>query len=78
VARQPQRWPISVRVRYQPAARSVPAGSDLPDLASIFAQAHAPIRPTAAGPPVFALAEELEFGSELVLMSAPRAHLLVG
>jgi len=77
-ARQPQRWPVTVRVRYQPAARAVPAGSALPDLSSIFAQAHAPVRPTAAGPPALTLAEELEFGSELVLASAPRAQLLVG
>lgn len=78
VAGQPQRWPITVRVRYQPAAQSVPSGSALPELASLFAQALAPIRPTAAASPVFALAEELEFGSELVLESAPRAQLLVG
>ena len=77
-ARQPQRWPITVRVRYQPSARVVPPGSDLPDLASIFAQGFAPIRPAAAAPAVFALIEELEFGSELVLESAPRAQLLVG
>ncbi len=78
LAGQPQRWPITVRVRYQPAAQIVPPGSTLPDLGSLFAQAPAPIRPTAAAPPVFALAEELEFGSELVLESAPRAQLLVG
>lgn len=78
LASQPQRWPISVRVRYQPSAQIVPPGSLLPELPSLFAQSLAPIRPTAAAPPVSALAEELEFGRELVLASAPRAHLLVG
>lgn len=77
-ARRPQRWPISVRVRYQPSAQVVPPGSDMPELSSIFAQEFAPIHPTAAAPAVFALAENLEFGSELVLRSAHRTQLLVG
>lgn len=77
-ANQPQRWPLTIRVRYQPSARVVPPGNAIPELSSIFAQNIAPIRPTVAAPPVLALATDLEFGSEFVLASAPRAHLLVG
>lgn len=77
-ARQPQRWPLIVRVRYQPSAQIAPPGSALPDLASLFAQNIAPVRAAIGGPAVASLAVELEFGRELALASAPGAQLIVG
>jgi hypothetical protein len=32
------RWPVSLRIRYEPGALRFPAGSDLPDLRSLFLQ----------------------------------------
>lgn len=77
-AHERQRWPITLRVRYQPAAQLVPPGADQPDLASIFAQAPANLRPTEAGPAAPALSSELEFGAELFVASTPLDTLLIG
>lgn len=77
-AREPQRWPVTARVRYEPAMQQVPPGAALPDLASIFAQAPASVRRQDGGPATDDLAVELEFGRDLLLASTPLNVLLVG
>jgi hypothetical protein len=58
--------------------QQVPPGANLPDLASIFAQAPAPVRRQDGGPATDDLATELEFGRDLRLASTPLNELLVG
>jgi hypothetical protein len=76
-----QSWPITLRVRYQPSILSFPAGSSLPELRSVLAQAPAAIWTQRASPPGQALASlsaTLVFGQELTMRSAQESVLLIG
>jgi hypothetical protein len=76
-----QSWPVTLRVRYQPSVLSFPAGSRLPELRSVLAQAHAAIWTERAVPPgqtLPALSANLVFGQELVMRSTGEAVLLIG
>ena len=77
----PQRWELSISVRYDPAALTVPPGSKIPDLRSICSQAPGVIWSTLVVQPGQAVAElpaELTFGEELVLRTADESALLIG
>jgi hypothetical protein len=76
-----QSWPLTVRVRYQPSALSLPPESSLPDLRGVLAQAPAAIWTQRAVPPGQAVSQmgaTLVFGQELVMRSAGESVLLVG
>jgi hypothetical protein len=76
----PQRWEVSVGVRYDPPALTVPRGSRLPDLRSICSQAPGIIWSTLAVPPGLAvtqLSAELTFGQELMLRTDDEPVLLI-
>jgi hypothetical protein len=76
-----QRWAVTVRVRYAPALRVVPAGADVPELRSIFGQTAGVLWPTLQfGPsgPAGQLVSELVVGEELVLRTDDGSELLVG
>ena len=76
-----QSWPLTIGVRYQPSVLSFVAGSPLPELRSVLAQAPAAIwtgRATPPGQAVSALPATLVFGQELVLRSAQESVLLIG
>jgi hypothetical protein len=76
-----QSWPITLRVRHQPSVLSFPAGSSLPELRSVLAQAPAAIWTQRASPPGQAFASlpaTLVFGQELVMRSGQESVLLIG
>jgi hypothetical protein len=79
VVRQ-QGWEVEIHIRYAPATLSVPVGSTIPDLRSIFQQAPGVMWSTLATHtehPVARLFAELVFGQELVLRSGDSSTLLI-
>lgn len=60
-----QVWDATVRVRYEPGARRTRPGSDVPELASLFAQGLA----TWGSPPSLERPAVLRYGDDLVLRS---------
>jgi hypothetical protein len=75
-----QRWVVTARVRYAPAALVVPPGAALPELRSIFAQPPSLVWPALDGgsAPASQLTAELSHGAALILRTTPRAELIVG
>jgi hypothetical protein len=79
-AASPQRWVLSISVRYDPPALTVPIGSKLPDLRSICSQAPGVIWSTLVvqpGQTVTQFPAELTFGEELVLRTDDESALLI-
>lgn len=72
-----QQWPLTLRVRYQPAAQAPLPGTPLPALASLFAQPAATIWPSTAGTAVSQLTFDLLFGQELVLRTGAESTLWI-
>jgi len=75
-----QYWAVSIRVQYDSTTLKVPAGSKVPELASIFNQAPGLIWSTLAfqqGQPVTRLSAELIFGQELVVRTDKGPELLI-
>lgn len=75
-----QRWEARVRVRFDPPALDVPAGSVVPDLRSIFSQRPGGIQIGLGLPPggtTTELVTELVFGREVVLRHPPGSTFVI-
>jgi hypothetical protein len=75
-----QGWEVEIHIRYAPTTLSVPVGSAIPDLRSIFQQSPGVVWSTLANhteQPVDRLFAELVFGQELVLRSGDSSTLLI-
>jgi hypothetical protein len=70
-----QRWPIRIRVRFDPSALDVPIGASIPDLRSIFSQRPGAIQAGLGLSPE--LATELVAGREVVLRHSPGSTFVI-
>ncbi|HEX5165876.1 MAG TPA: hypothetical protein VFV93_10815 [Thermomicrobiales bacterium] len=70
-----QRWPIRVRVRFDPPALDVPIGSSIPTLRSIFSQRPGAIQAGSGPAPEFAT--ELAAGRQVVLRHSPGSTFVI-
>jgi hypothetical protein len=76
-ARERPSWPATVRVLYDPAVQESLAPDLPPDLASLFGQPVAQLRPTAGQPPVTHLDLTVVMGQDTVLRTDTEPRLLI-
>lgn len=73
-----QRWPLTIRARYDPDLNTTLEAGQLPTLRQIRNQPDALLWPTAAGPAAATLSTELTIGQELILRTGSQSNLWIG
>ncbi len=72
-----QQWPLTMRIYYEPAVLTFPAGQTVPDLRTIRRQQLAQLFPMEGGPPVNEATGQLTFEEESRFATAGRSHLVI-
>jgi len=74
---EPQQWPLTVRIYYEPAVVVFPNGQTIPDLRTIRRQQPAQLFPAQGGPAVSEQTGQLIFEEETRLTTGGLSHLLI-